>query len=334
VTARIDEVSDLLRLHQQALFCSFHTTAGYLGQSLSARMHNRQELLSQFFRAFHALFPQGAEYLHDRMELRSELSDDQKVHEPRNGDSHLTFMGAGMRNCVTYRTDGETPVYFIELDGVADTGHASRERKTVVVGFDRQRAVARISLDIPVSKHPIDSINLADPRLGLTESVNDLIKKVGIERARVDLVVDSAERHVGLTVNEYETLLIQNDLMDVLKNPFRFARIKTRHMIDDPLAIPAKTVSYAQYDAVLILNSLMEALRLDQSSFERLIAKAMSIPARLFFRSRRVSFLAAPHGEANVPQLLRGTYQSPILVQWQSAERQTRRVDVTVVELS
>jgi hypothetical protein len=295
-------------------------------------MPNRQELLSQFFRAFHALFPQGAEYLHDRMELRTELSDDQKVSEPHNGDSHLTFMGAGMRNCVTYRTNLEKPVYFIELDGIDETAQASRERKTVVVGFDRERTVARLSLDVPVSKHPIDSINLADPRLGLTESVNDLIRKIGIERARIDLIVDSAERHVGLTVNEYETMLIQNDLMDVLRNPFRFASIKTRHMIEDPLAIPAKTVSYAQYDAVLILNSLMEALRLDQSSFERLIAKAMSIPARLFFRSRRVSFLAAP-GEGDVPQLIRGTYQSPILVQWQSAERQTRRVDITVVEL-
>ncbi len=332
VIARIGEASDLLRLHQQALFCSFHTTAGYLGQSLSTRMHNRHDLLSQFFRAFHVLFPQGAEYRHDRMELRTELSDDQKIREPRNGDSHLTYIGAGLRNCATYRTNPETPVYFIELDGTG--GEESRERKTVIVGFDRERTVAHMSLNVPVSKHPIDSINLADPRLGLTESVNALIKQVGVERARVDLVIDSAERHVGLTVNEYETLLIQNDLMEVLNNPLRFARIKTRHMIDDPLSIPAKTLSYAQYDAVIILNSLMEALRLDQSSFERLVAKVMSFPARRFFRSRRVSFLAAPYGEHDVPQLVRGTYQSPILVQWQPAERQTRRVGVTLVELS
>lgn len=334
VTTRIAEASDLLRMHQQALFCSLHTTAGYLGQSLSARMHNRQDLLSQFFRAFRALFPEGAEYRHDRMELRTELSDDQKVLEPRNGDSHLTFIGAGMRNCVTYRTGPAAPVYFIELDGMQGAGESSRERQTVIVGFDHERIAAQMSVNVPVSKHPIDSINLADPRLGLVESVNDLIKRIGVERARVDLVVDSAERHVGLTVNEYETLLIQNDLVDVLRNPFRFARLKTRHMIDDPLAIPAKTLSYAQYDAVRILNSLMEALRLDQSSFERLVAKVMSLPARCFFRSRRVSFLATGAGENSVPQLMRGTYQSPILVQWQPAESQTRRIDVKLVELS
>jgi hypothetical protein len=187
VISRITEAGDLLRLHQQALFCSFHTTAGYLGQSLSARMHNRHDLLSQFFRAFHALFPQGAEYRHDRMELRTELSDDQKVVEPRNADSHLTFIGAGMRNCVTYRTSPEAPVYFIELDGMGGAGEASRERTTVIVGFDRGRIVARMSVNVPVSKHPIDSINLADPRLGLVESVNDLIKQTGLEHARIDL---------------------------------------------------------------------------------------------------------------------------------------------------
>ena len=210
----------------------------------------------------------------------------------------------------------------------------TRERQTVIVGFDRERIVAEMSVNVPVSKHPIDSINLADPRLGVVQSVNDLIKQIGVERARVDLVVDSAERNVGLTVNEYETMLIQNDLVDVLRNPLRFARLRGRHMIEDPLAIPAKTLSYAQYDAVRILNSLMEALRLDQSSFERLMAKVMSFPARCFFRSRRVSFLATTDAEHSVPQLVRGRYQSPILVQWQPAESQTRRVGIKVVELS
>jgi hypothetical protein len=105
-------------------------------------------------------------------------------------------------------------------------------------------------------------------------------------------------------------------------------------MIDDPLSIPGKTLSYAQYDAVRILNSLMEALGLDQSSFERLIGKLMSLPARRFFRSRRVSFLAAADEGRDRPQLLSGTYQSPILVQWQSAEKQTRNIDVNLVELS
>jgi thiamine phosphate synthase YjbQ (UPF0047 family) len=331
VTARINEASDVLRRYQRAFFCSPHTTAGYLDRSLSLRMHNRYDLLSQFFRAFRALFPEGAAYRHDQMDLRTELTDAQKIVEPRNGDSHLTFIGARMRNCVTHRTDPSVPVYFIDLDGRTEAFH--RERKTTILGFDRERPVAHMSISVPVSKHPIDSINLADPRLGMLESVDDLLRRLGVEHARVDLIVDSAERNVGLTVNEYETLLIQNDLVEVLKDPLRFARIKGRHMIDDPLSIPAKTLSYAQYDAVRILNSLMEALGIDQSSLERLIAKMLSVPARCFFRSRRVSFLATCDDDQSAPQLVRGPYQSPILVQWQSAERQARNVDVTIIEL-
>jgi thiamine phosphate synthase YjbQ (UPF0047 family) len=211
------ESGDLLRRHRRALYCSFHTTAGYLDQSLSARMHHRPDLLSQFFRAFHVLFPQGGEYHHDRMELRSELTDEQKIVEPKNADSHLTYIGSGMRNCVTYRARPDAPVYFIELDGLTDA--MTRQRTTKIVAYDEARVVARASVGVPVSKHPVDSINLADPRLGLLESVNDLLAQTGLEYGRVDLVVDPTERNVGITVNEYETLLMQNDLADVLRDP-------------------------------------------------------------------------------------------------------------------
>ena len=326
------EAGDVLHRHRRALYCSFHTTAGYLDQSLSARMHHRQDLLSQFFRAFHALFPQGGGYHHDRMELRSELSAEQKIVEPRNADSHLTYIGSGMRNCVTYRARPDAPVYFIELDGMTEA--MRRERTTKIVAYDEERVVARASVGVPVSRHPVDSINLADPRLGLLDSVNSLLARAGLEYGRVDLVVDPAERNVGITVNEYETLLMQNDLADVLRDPLRFARIKARNALQDPLSIPGKTLNYAKYDIVHVLNSLMEALRLDQGSFERLVAKVMSLPARRFVRSRRVSFLAAGDTPEGRPQLLRGTYQSPILVQWQSAVRQERRIEIILSELS
>jgi len=59
--ARIaEENGDLLKRHARALYCSFHTTAGYLDQSLSVRLHNSQDQLSKFFRTFRALFPHGA----------------------------------------------------------------------------------------------------------------------------------------------------------------------------------------------------------------------------------------------------------------------------------
>ena len=283
-------------------------------------------------RSFHAVFPRGAEYHHDRMELRTELSDAQKVVEPRNADSHLTFIGAGLRNCVTHLTRPDTPVYFIDLDGAYDA--TRRTRTTAVLAYDDERVVLHTSASVPVSKHPIDSVNLADPRIGLLDHVNDLLARSGLERARIDLAIQPGERNVGLTVNEYETLLMRNDLVDVLKNPLRYAKIKAHNMLDDPRAIPGKTLSYAKYDVVRVLNRLMEALGLDQSSFERLVAKVMAVPARRFMRSRRVSFLAGRDGNGATARVLRGTYQSPILVQWQPAVGQERRLDISIVKLS
>jgi len=329
----VQEAGDVLRRHRRALYCSLHTTAGYLEQSLSARLRNNREHLSQFFGSFNTLFPEGAPYHHDRMELRTELSDAQKVVEPKNADSHLTFIGAGLRNCVTYLTRPGEPVYFIDLDGANDV--IRRRRTTTVVAYDDERTVAATSIVVKVSKHPIDSVNLADPRLGLLDEVNDLLARTGLERARVELAIEPGERHVGLTVNEYETLLMKNDLVDVLKNPLHFAKIKGRHMLDNPRAVPLKTLNYARYDVVRVLNSLMEALRLDQSSFERLVAKVMSVPARRFMRSRRVSFLAGRDGDRAAARVLRGQYQSPILVQWQQpAGRQERRLDISIVKIS
>ena len=155
------------------LYCSLHTTAGYLDQSLAGRMHHHHGRLAQFFDAWHALFPPDAQYRHDQMELRSELSDRQKEVEPRNGDSHLTFIGSGMRNCVTYRNQPLAPVYFIDLDGT--NGDARRERRTTVVAYDEERVVARESFEVPLSRHPVDSVNLADPKVGLIERINEIV---------------------------------------------------------------------------------------------------------------------------------------------------------------
>jgi len=266
------------------------------------------------------------------MELRTELTEAQKKIEPRNADSHLTFMGAGVRNCVTYTTQPGSPVYFIELDGQCEA--MQRRRRTTIVAFDAEREVARTSVTIPMSKHPIDSVNLADPRFGIIDQCNDLLARCCLARGRVDLMIEPTEPNAGLTVNEYETLLMTHDLVEVLRNPLHFAKIKAHNLLDDPLSIPGKTLSYAKYDVVRLMNSLMEALRLDQSTVERLIGKVMAVPARRFMRSRRVSFLAATSEQRPTAHIVRGTYQSPILVQWQPAAAQTRTLNISIVELS
>jgi hypothetical protein len=326
-----DASGDVLRRYRKTLYCSLHTTAGYLDQSLAGRMHHHHGRLAQFFDAWNAVFPQDAAYRHDQMELRSELSEQQKEVEPRNGDSHLTFIGSGMRNCVTYRNQPPAPVYFIDLDGT--NGEQRRNRQTTIVAYDEESLVARETFRVPLSRHSIDSVNLADPKIGVVERVNELLAQLGLEKGRVDITLGPAERNVGLTVNEYETMLMRHDLVEVLKDPLKFAAQRGRHMIDDPLAIPSKTLNYAKYDVPRLLNSLMEALHWDESVFERAMAKLMAVPARRVLRSRRVTFLSSIEPESGRPTLVRGQYQSPILVQWQRAEAQVRTVEITVYGL-
>jgi hypothetical protein len=327
-----EDAGDLLRRYRRTLYCSLHTTAGYLDQSLAGRMHHQQGRLARFFDAWHTVFPPDAEYRHDRMELRDELSDEQKEVEPRNADSHLTFIGSGMRNCVTYRNEPLAPVYFIDLDGT--NGRALRRRQTTIVAYDEERVVAREPFVVPVSHHPVDAVNLADPKLGLVDRVDALLAASGLEKGRVDISLGAVERHVGLTVNEYETMLMRHDLVEVLRDPLRFAAQRGRHMIDDPLSIPAKTLNYATYDVPRLLNSLVEALGWDRSVMERAMAKLMAVPARRLLRSRRVTFLASRDDATGRPRLVRGQYQSPILVQWQPAEGQSRTVEIRVVGLA
>ena len=333
VTRRIErEFGDVLSRYPRALYCSFHTTAGYLARGLASRLHHHQDKLDVFFRGFRALFPPNAPYRHDQMHLREELSAEQRQVEPRNGDSHLTFIGAGMSNCVTYSGGDKTPVFFVDLDGVNEG--RPRRRETSILAYRRERLVERVRLSIPLSRHPIDSVNLADPKLGLLDTVDALLSRSGLEKGRVDITLAAAERHAGLTVNEYETLLMKHDLTEVLRDPLKYAALKASHLLDDPLALPGKTLNYARYDVVRIMNSLMEAFKVSESVVERLVAQVMSVPARYLLRSRKVSFLASDPEKNGRARLVRGIYQSPILVQWQTAEGQSREIDISLVELS
>jgi hypothetical protein len=333
VAGRIEaEFGDALRRHRAALYCSFHTTAGYIDQRLAARLLSHRERLSLFFKTFGAVFPPDAPYRHDALHLRSELSEEQRAVEPRNGDSHLTFIGAGLRNCATYRNHADLPVYFIDLDGV-NQGRG-RLRSTTVIGYDHETLACRRRVAVPTSRHPIDAINLADPRLGVFEVVDEMLCAAGLERARVDIALASDERSASLTVNEYETLLMRHDLREVLHNPLKFAAQKGRHLLDDPLAIPGKTINYARYDVVHVLNSLIETFGMEESVVERLLARLMAVPARRLLRGRRVSFLASDPERSGRARLVTGSYQSPILVQWQTPQDRSRALDVSLVGLS
>jgi thiamine phosphate synthase YjbQ (UPF0047 family) len=312
----------------RCLYWSYHTTAGFLDRSLASRLQGHH--IPSYLEAFRTIFPEGAGYEHDRLDRRADLDAQQRAVEPRNADSHLAFMAGGLRTCVTHPNAPGEHVYFVDLDGVNDG--RPRRRRTRLIGFTSERHVCSTRIEVPVSPHAIDSINLKDPRLGVYEQLQAFVQQSGVERGRLRVALDPGERHSGLTVNEYETLLMRHDLAEVLGNPLRFVAEKYRHALANPRAVPAKTLGYAKYDLVRVLNKGLDRLGLRGSVVERVLARTVAVPAARFFRMRRsVSLLVAV--EQGRTSIVEGTYQSPILVQWQHAPRHTRVVDVTLAEL-
>ena len=332
-----DVRAEAVRLHGPALdgyarclYASHHTTAGYLPQSLAARLCARPEAFQSYLNLLSTVFPERAGYRHDQIELRKDVPPDQRDLEPINADSHLAFMAGGLRACVSYDARRPGPVYFVDLDGTHKG--TPRQRKTTIVGYNTEVEVARTRITVPISSHPIDAVSLKDPRLGVFAQVSEWITQHGVTNGRVRLELSGDELHAGLTVNEYETLLMQHDLAEVLKNPLGFAAERARHAWNDPLAVPAKALAYARYDLVRALNRLVDALGLGASRVEQLVARTVEVSASRFLRMRRsVDLLVSDARTPGHGALLQGTYQVPILVQWRSAGQPDRQVDVTLV---
>ncbi len=318
-----------LGAYPNCLYWSFHTTAGFLDRSLASRLSAKN--IPTYVEAFRALFPEGAGYQHDRLEERQDLDAEQRAVEPRNADSHLAFIASGLRTCVTHPNRAGEPVFFVDLDGV--NGGRPRRRLTRLIGFSRERVVGATRIQVPVSGHPIDSINLKDPRLGVYAQLDAFVRTAGIPKGRLRISLDPTERHSALTVNEFETLLMRYDLADVLRNPLRFVAEKSRHALANPRAVPAKTLGYAKYDFVRVLNQGLDSLGLRGSIVEKVVARTLAVPAARFFRMRRSLSLLVSAGEGGQPGIVEGTYQSPILVQWQHAPGQTRVLNVSLTEI-
>lgn len=314
----------------KAVYVSYHTTAGYLEQNFCSRLKDDSESVGTYLETFQKLFPPDADYRHDQMDLREELSVSQRLVEPRNADSHLTFIGSGLANVVTYANQIDRPVYFVELDGVYKD--QQRTRQTSVIGYNQGTVEKRIQVEIAVSNHSMDSINLRDDRIGFFDQLQQIAYALGIEKGRIDVSLVSDERNAGLTVNEYETLLMRRDLMDVLGNPMRFMAEKGYHMLRDPKAIPSKAKNYAKYDLVRVVNKFIDKVGLNESLVERAIDKFLAVPASRFLRMKRsFSLLISDTDVAGKGEIRHGQYQSPILVQWNKAESQKRTLDVSFV---
>jgi len=139
-----------------------------------------------------------------------------------------------------------------------------------VIGFRHETVVAHTRIEVPLSRHPIESVNLKDPRLGVYDQLRDFVARAGVGPGRLHVALDPGERHAALTVNEFETLLMKHDLRAVLRDPLRFMAAQYRSVLANPRAVPGKA---------------------------------------------------------------QGTYQSPILVQWQCSPRPARVLHVTLTRL-
>ena len=326
-----ETVGDQLDGYTHCFYSSLHTTAGYLPQSLQRRIVGGREGVASYLDVYRALFPEKGGYRHDELDERTELSHEQRQREPLNGDSHLRFILGRLRACVSYPLRPD-PVYFVDLDGMCDG--TPRKRTTVLVGYDDETEVAHTDLRVPVSPHPIGAVSLKDPRSGLHEQLSEFVAHHTSGKGRLRLELAPGERHACLTVNEYETLLMQHDLTDVLREPFRFAVEKARHVWNEPHAVPLKARAYAQYDLLQAVNQLVDVLGLPTSRLERWIAQALATPVeRLFGVKRSVDLLVSDESATGRPAIVEGTYQSPILIHWRGASEGVRTVRASLTRL-
>src|SRR4029079_5728465 len=170
-----------------------------LEQALCARLGYSRQYVDPFIGMFQRVFPEGADYSHDDISQRSELTEEEKRQESKNADSPLAYSGSGLKNCATYLHRDEAPVLFIDLDGVVPAG--ARARRATVLGYHREEMVATWESALPVSSHSVDSINLRDPKLGFFDEVAEAVRRHGVEHGRIDVSLLPSERNVGLTVN-------------------------------------------------------------------------------------------------------------------------------------
>ena len=323
------EYREALAPYPYCLYWSAHTTAGFLDRSLAARLGAAR--VPTYVDALRHIFPEGAGYAHDRLERRTDLDAAQRAVEPKNADSHLAFIAGGLRPCVTYPNRSDEPVCFVDLDGVNEG--RPRRRVTRMIGFRHEAVVANTRIEVPMSRHPIESVNLKDPKLGIYERLAEFVAHAGVGTGRLHLALDPGERHAAVTVNEFETLLMQHDLAAVLRDPLRFMAAQYRSAMANPRAVPGKALGYAKYDLVRVLNTSLETLGLQGSIVEKMLARTLAVPAARFFRIRRSVNLLVAEREDGRRGFVEGTYQSPILVQWQRGPHQTRALHVTLTSL-
>lgn len=324
-------------------FCSVHTTAGFLEQPLVLKLGNNREGIESLVRSARRLFPEGAPYWHDRMELRSELSAEQRKHEPLNADSHLAFICLGLCNCVLYEFTPDHPVYFIDLDGKSK--ETFRSRKSMVVGYNNATCVHEetLKVDLPKKNQCAVDLNRSLPDL------QALVAKYQIHRGLVTIELAPGEKHAGITVNEFEALLVERDITDVLMNPLKYMLHNAPQFARHPLMVPSKAKNILQYEirlairdglrvanrSVSILEYMVERLGIHLPLLEYVIDRIASpLEARWMNLGSTIQLLINAKDKDPLGRVVVGTYQSPILIQWRRPESDVREMRLRLLRFT
>jgi thiamine phosphate synthase YjbQ (UPF0047 family) len=199
-----------LRGHRFTLWWSAHTTAGFLDDDTLQALGSSGRPVRDFLDGYRTWFPPDAGYHHDDLARRTDLSPRQRLTEPRNADSHLTFIAAGLQTCVAYETRCDTPWYLVELDGEGPGG--VRRRTVRAMAFDRARVVTQHTLHVPVPGSRPATVSLGGPGSTLCGWIDEELRRHSIRSGYVRLEVRGSVEDAALTVNEYEPLLMRCDL--------------------------------------------------------------------------------------------------------------------------
>lgn len=310
---------------------------------MATKLGNNSEGIDHLVRSAHRLFPEGAPYWHDRMELRNELTPEQRKHEPLNADSHLAFICLGLCNCALYEFAPDAPIYFIDLDG--ESRGTFRSRKTLAVGYNHTQCVHEEILSIKIPQKDQYALDLSQH----LNRLQSLVNKHNIHHGLVILELDSDEKNAGITVNEYETLLVERDLIDVLKNPLKYMLDNASALIRHPLTLPGKAKKILTYELHLAIR---DGLRFASRSVSALEYMVERLGMRLPLLESVIDRLATPlenrwmnlgttarfliHADHGVSpgRIAIGTYQSPILIQWRRPNTDIRKLRVRLLQFS
>ena len=333
--------------YRKLLFCSLHTTAGYLHEQLATKLGPDKQSVNTYIRSAQRLFPEGAPYWHDQMHLRSELSEEQRKHEPQNADSHLAFICLGLANCVTYNNCPENPVHFIDLDGKFNG--STRNRKSWLVGYNSADVVHEEVVEIPAPERHVQATNLAGGNTNLLSSIEKLVKSHQISRGMVTLDLHDLEKHAGLTVNEFETLLVEKDLTTAILDPLKYLVRNSPKILRDPFSIPSRAQKFVTSELKKIVPEVLNTASRNVSRVEYMVERlgfhlqfleyiidrlAAPSEARWLNLGRTVNLLVNSEQDGTSGSVKLGTYQSPILIQWRHPETANRRLVVRLYRFS